>query len=97
MAARKIHEAIQKSNYPGYYSVYELFNGGEHPTYVFVFPHKNWADFEPPEQPFRAMLEKAYGRDEADSILKLWDKSVHCVRSWINAYRPDLGYVPAAK
>jgi hypothetical protein len=97
MGARKIHEAIQKSNYPVYYTVYELFNGGEHPTYVFVFPHKNWADFEPPEQPFRAMLEKAYGRDEADSILKLWDKSVHCVRSWINAYRPDLGYVPAAK
>jgi hypothetical protein len=97
MAVRKVHEAIQKSNYPVYYNVNELFNGGEHPTYVFVFPHKNWADFEPPEETFRAMLEKAYGRDEAQSILKLWDKSVRSVRSQIIAYRPDQSYVPPAK
>jgi hypothetical protein len=64
---------------------------------VFVFPHKNWADFEPPEQTLRAVLEKAYGRDEAESVLKLFDKSVHCVRSQIIADRPDLSYVPAAK
>jgi hypothetical protein len=97
MAVRKVHEAIQKINYPVYYYVNELYNGGEHPTYRFVFPHKNWADFEPPEQTFLAMLEKAYGRDEAQSILKLWDKSVHCVRSQITAYRPDLSYSPPAK
>jgi hypothetical protein len=97
MAVRKVHEAIQKSNYPVYYNVNELYNGGEHPTYVFVFPHKNWADFEPPEQTFRAMLEKAYGRDEADSILKLWDKSVRGVRSQIIAFRPDLSYSPPAQ
>ncbi len=97
MAVRKVHEAIQKSNYPMYYYVRELYNGGEHPTYIFVFPHKNWADFEPPEQTFLAMLEKAYGRDEAESILKLFDKSVHCVRSHIIASRPDLSYSPPAK
>jgi hypothetical protein len=94
MAVRKIHEAIQKTNYPVYYHLYELYNGGEHPTYVFVFPHKNWADFEPPEQTFLAMLEKAYGRDEAESVLKLFDKSVHGLRSQIIAYRPDLSYLP---
>jgi hypothetical protein len=97
MAVRKVHEAIQKSNYPVYYHLYELYNGGEHPTYVFVFPHKNMADFEPPEQTFQAMLEKAYGRDEAESVLKLLSKSVHCVRSAIAAMRPDLSYAPAAK
>jgi hypothetical protein len=96
MAVRKVHEAIQKSNYPVYYHLYELFNGGEHPTYVFVFPHKNWADFEPPEETLRAMLEKAYGRDDAESILKLFDKSVHGVRSQIIAFRPDLSYSPPA-
>jgi hypothetical protein len=74
-----------------------LFNGGEHPTYVFTFPHKNWADFEPPEQTLRAVLEKAYGREEAESVLKLFDKSVHCVRSEIAASRPDLSYTPPAK
>lgn len=94
MAVRKVHEAIQKSNYPVYYYLCELSNGGDHPTYVFVFPHKNWADFEPPEQTFLAMLEKAYGRDEAESVLKLFNKSVHGLRSQIIAYRPDLSYVP---
>ena len=94
MAVRKVHEAIQKSNYPLYYYLFELYNGGEHPTYVLVFPHKNWADFEPPEQTFLAMLEKAYGRDEAESVLKLFNKSVHGLRSQIIAYRPDLSYVP---
>jgi hypothetical protein len=43
------------------------------------------------------MLEKVYGHDEAESILKLWDKSVHSERSEIIAFRPDLSYVPAAK
>jgi hypothetical protein len=97
MAVRKVHEAIQKGNYPLYYHLYELYNGGEHPTYVFVFLHKNWADFEPPEETFRGMLEKAYGRDEAESILKLFDKSVHGVRSQIIAFRPDLSYSPPAQ
>ena len=97
MALRKVQEAIQKSNYPVNYYTYELFNGGEHPTYVFTFPHKNWADFEPPEQTLRAVLEKAYGREEAESVLKLFDKSVHCVRSEIAASRPDLSYTPPAK
>jgi hypothetical protein len=97
LAGRKILEAIQKTNYPVYYEVYELWNGGEHPTYVLVFPHKNWADFEPPEQTFMAMMEKAFGRNEAESILKLFDKSVQGVRSHIIAERADLSYVPAAK
>jgi len=97
MALRKVHEAIQKSNYPVYYLLYELYNGGEHPTYVFAFPHKNWADFEPPEQTLRAMLEKVYGGDEAESTLKLWDKSVHSERSEIIAFRPDLSYSPPAQ
>ena len=97
MALRKVQEAIQKSNYPVNYYTYELFNGGEHPTYVFTFPHKNWADFEPPEQTLRAVLEKVYGREEAESVLKLFDKSVHCVRSEIAASRPDLSYAPPAK
>jgi hypothetical protein len=97
LAVRKVREAIQTTGYPVYYYLYELFNGGEHPTYVFVFPHKNWADFEPPEQSFRAMLEKAYGRDETESILKLFDKSVQGVRSHIIAYQPEQSYSPPAQ
>ncbi|MBZ5514180.1 MAG: hypothetical protein LAN62_04915 [Acidobacteriia bacterium] len=96
LTGRKILEAIQKTNYPVYYEAYELWDGGEHPTYLLIFPHKNWADFEPPEQTFPAMLEKAFGRDEAESLMKLSSKSIHCVHSEVWVARPDLGYVPPA-
>jgi hypothetical protein len=97
LVLRKVREAVQKGDYPVYWEVYELYNGGEHPTYGIVFPHKTWADFEPPEQPLTAVLEKAYGRDEADALWKMLFKSVHSVKSEVWASRPDLGYVPAAK
>jgi len=97
LVLRKVREAVQKNNYPAYWEVYELFNGGEHPTYGIVFPHKTWADFQPPEQTLPAVLEKAYGRDEADALWKTFFKTVHCVKSEVWVSRPDLSYVPAAK
>jgi len=97
LVVRKVHEAIQKSNYPVFYDLYELFNGGEHPTYGFLFPHKTWADFQPPEQTLASVLEKAYGREEADALWKTFFKAVHCVKSEVWTSRPDLSYVPAAK
>lgn len=97
LVLRKVREAVQKSNYPVYWETYELFNGGEHPTYGIVFPHKTWADFQPPEQTLPAVLEKAYGRDEADALWKTFFKSLHCVKSEVWVSRPDLSYVPAAK
>lgn len=97
LVLRKVRDAVQKSNYPVYWEVYELFNGGEHPTYGLSFPHKTWADFQPPEQTLAAVLEKAYGRDEADALWKTFFKTVHCVKSEVWVSRPDLSYVPAAK
>jgi hypothetical protein len=97
LAVRKVHEAIQKANRPVYYDLYELFDGGEHPTFGVVYPHKNWADFERPEQTLRDVLEKAYGLEEADALRKTWNKTLHCVKSEVWVSRPDLGYVPAAK
>jgi len=97
LAVRKVHEAIQKANRPVYYDIYELSDGGEHPTFGVVYPHKNWADFEPPEQTLRDVLEKAYGLEEADALRKTWNKTLHCVKSEVWVSRPDLGYTPAAK
>lgn len=96
-ALRKVHEAIQKTNWLAYYDIYELFNGGEQPMYVLVFPHKNWADFQPLEPNFPAMLEKAFGREEAASIMKAFNKTTRSQRSSVMASRPDLSYLPAAK
>lgn len=94
-AIKKIHEAIGKTSWPTNYLWYELLDGGEHPAYALILPMKNWADMAPPEVAFPAMLEKAFGREEADAIMKEIDRSIHTQRSEILRYRPDLSYTPA--
>ncbi len=93
-AAGKIHEAIQKTGSPVYYDLYQLYNGGEHPTYVFRFPRKNFAEFEPLQPSVMAILEKADGREEAESVMKSYAASVVSVESEIAAARPDMSYSP---
>ncbi len=96
-AIRKTHEAIGKTNWPAHYEWYALANGGEGPHYVLVLPKKSWADMAEIEPSFPAMLEKAFGRHEAESLLRTFGKSVS--REWTEmiVYRPDLSYVPASK
>jgi hypothetical protein len=96
-AVKKMHEAIQKSDAPVYYDLYQLYSGGEHPTYVFRFPRKNFADFEPLDPSLMAILEKAYGREEAESVMKSFSGSVVSVESEIAAARLDMSYTPEAK
>lgn len=93
-AAKKIHEAIQKSDAPVYYDLYQLYNGGEHPTYLFRFPRKNFAEFDPLDPSVMAILEKAYGREEAESVMKSFSGSVVSVESEIAAARADMSYMP---
>ncbi len=96
-ATKKIHEAIVKTNWVPYYLWYELADGGEHPAYFLVVPHPNFADFQPPKKPFEAMLEEVYGREEAESLEKSFDKTVQSVHSEVLRYRPDLSNQPEAK
>jgi hypothetical protein len=69
-AIEKFHHAIEKTNWPVRYLWYELRSGGEGPLYGLVLPRDNWAGFKPLEKPFPAMLEEAYGRVEAQALLK---------------------------
>lgn len=96
-AVRKFHEAIEKTQWPVHYNWYQLLNGGEHPTYVVVLPRTNWADFKPPEERFEEILEEAYGRQEAQSLLKSFGKAVGSQRSEIIQNRADLSYVPESR
>ncbi|MBI1984446.1 MAG: hypothetical protein HYS61_09630 [Acidobacteria bacterium] len=93
-AVSKLPAAMEKTNWPGHYNFATLANGGEHPTFFLLLRRDKWADFAQPEKPFEKMLEDAYGRAEADSILKTLDKSTAKVSSEMRAYRPDLSYVP---
>jgi len=43
------------------------------------------------------MLEKAFGRTEADAIMKSLDSCIARQRSEMLRYRKDLSYIPAAK
>ncbi len=96
-ALRKIQEAIGKTAWPTHYMWYSLINGGERPHYVLVLPRNSYADMAPPEVSFNAMLEKAFGREEAESLQRKFGNSVR--REWteILVYRADLSYRPAAK
>jgi hypothetical protein len=93
-ATKKIHAAIEKVNAPIYYDLYQLFSGGEHPTYVFRYPRENFADLEPREPSIMAILEKAYGREEAQAVMNLLMRSVVSVESELAAARPDMSYAP---
>jgi len=94
-AIRKFHEAIQKTKWPVHYEWYALVNGGEHPTYVLVLPRTSWAAFKPLEKSFVAMLEEAYGHEEAHRLLESFDAIVRSLESSIIRDRADLSYIPA--
>jgi hypothetical protein len=93
-AVGKLPAAMQKTNWPGRYMLHVLVNGGKHPTVFLVLPRQKWADFAAPEKPIDQMLEEAYGREDAEAILKTFDKAVASVSSEMIVFRPDLSYVP---
>ncbi len=94
---KKVTEAANKTSWSENYYWYALENGGEHPTFALVIPKSKMADFEDPQVTFPAMLEKAFGRGEAEMIHHGLDKAIHCEHSEIINYRSDLSYVPVKK
>ncbi|HTR65640.1 MAG TPA: hypothetical protein VMH85_07700, partial [Terriglobales bacterium] len=94
-AAKKITDAITKTNWPVHYIWYQLVDGGEQPHYVLLIFMNGWADLAEPDPPFRAMLEKAMGRHDAEAIMHSIDQSIQ--REWTETirFRPDLSYIPA--
>ena len=93
-AAKKITDAITKTNWPVHYIWYQLVDGGEQPHYVLLIFMNGWADLAEPDPPFRAMLEKAMGRHDAEAIMHSIDQSIQ--REWTETirFRPDLSYIP---
>lgn len=92
---RKVGEAMKKTNYPqqGAAYWYQLANGGESPHFVLVGARASWASFEPPEKPFDAMMEEAYGKEQGAAILASLRKALRSVYTEALQYRPDLSYV----
>lgn len=93
----KFHEAIGKTDWPVNYAWYALVDGGPGGTYLLALPRENWAAFAQPEKPFPAMLEEAYGRQEAQSLLKKWGKILKGTESRTSRHRDDLSYIPSSE
>jgi len=91
---KKFHEAIGKTKWPVHYSWYALVNGGKSGTYVLVLPRDSWAAFQGPDKPFSAMLEEAYGRQEAEALIHKLGKVVKYTENFTIQNRPDLSYIP---
>lgn len=94
---RRVNEAIKKTNWPAQTLWYQLFNGGEGPRFVLVVLRHSWADFQPPDKSLDAMVEEAFGKEEASSVLNAIRKNIRFTRSEILRFRADLSYRPAAK
>lgn len=92
----KVHEAMSKTDWGGYYIWYMLENGGTSPEYAIVFPLEKFADMTPPEKPFPAMLEEALGRHDAAEVMETIMGAIESERTEILKFRSDLSYIPAS-
>lgn len=92
--ARKINDAIVKSNWSLHYQWYALVVGGPSPTFVLSIPRNKWADFEEPEKSFDMMLEEAYGKQDAREIIAALERVIQSEETEIVKFRADLSYIP---
>lgn len=96
-AAGKIHQTLQKANWPRYYLWDQLIVGGDTPQLSLVLPMQKWADMNPPERPFVEVLEEILGRREAQALLDSIMDAIQSERSDILQFRPDLSYTPSRR
>lgn len=97
LAMQRVKEAAVKVSWTERWAWFVLVNGGEHDQLVLALPRNSWADFNPPEKPFRKMLEEALGKLESEAVVRMFDDSIASSRSEIVRYRADLSYVPASE
>jgi hypothetical protein len=94
---KKLHAAIIDKEMPFTYAWSFVASGGEGPgpTWVMVFPFKNWAEYGASWEPrFWQMVEEVYGDFETDLIRKMMNKAIVHGENYMVAYRPDLSYNP---
>lgn len=98
LVRKRAKEVADKAQWPRYWAVFSLMNGGDMPTWVISQPREKFADFNPPEgKTFDALLEEHLGKDGARLHQEMSEASVAGVFTQIIDYRPDLSYTPAAK
>lgn len=97
-AQAKIKDALAKAGYLGHLRWFQLVNGGETPQFLMLVDCDNWASYEHSlDENLGSTMEKAYGKDQAASIMQDVRRAVRSqyVETW--QYRPDLSFLPASK
>lgn len=95
-AMTRVRDALNKQpDWPKTSGWLQLVNGGEGPTFVLLSARKNYADFAPLPKTPQDVITEAYGKAEADSIMKTIRDSTAHLFTEAATYRPDLSYVPS--
>lgn len=89
----KFHKAAREAERPGYYSLAMAAVGAQGQTVYMTEPRKRWADFQPPEETFAAVLERQYGKQEAQTLLQEFSGSIENTTSYVLELRPELSIV----
>lgn len=98
-AARKIYAAAKKSGWASHSMLNEVIDGGEGaPDFLLVSPAKNWADLGKEMDPtLWKMLEKSYGKADADALHKTMRDAIQGSPSHVDSYNAELSYRPSGK
>jgi hypothetical protein len=97
-AQAKIRKALTKAGNRGTVRWYELITGGESPQFLTLADRADWAAYEQAgKEDLEGILARAYGSQQAATILRDVDRAIQSryVETW--QYRADLSYVPGAK
>lgn len=92
--AGKLRAALAKLAGAPVHSWYELVVGGDSPGYMLMVPHQRWGDFDGAQATLGAILDRAYGAEQARALLKTLAASVDHSSSEMWSYRKDLSYFP---
>lgn len=91
----RLRAALAQAQGSPVHTWYELVVGGESPGYMLMVPRQGWADFEAAAPTLDAVLERAYGPEQARALSQSLAAAVDHVRSELWSYRQDLSYFPA--
>ena len=90
---RKFNEAAEKANWEQNYVWVANVSGGT-AQYVLVLQHANFASMAPPAKNAEAIMEDAFGAQEAEMLIEMLEDIVESWTEQMWQYRPDLSYVP---
>lgn len=91
----KWRAALSRTQGAPVHTWYELVVGGESPGYMLMVPRQGWGDYETAAARLDAVLESAYGAQQARGLLQSLAAAVDHSRSELWSYRQDLSYFPS--